>query len=492
MKKIWKIVIAAAVVLVVAAAVTTAVCLHFFLAPKIAETKDLGSVHDGKNLRVGILGDTQLPGSEEEEQANKGVYKANLKAALELMKEQKVDLLIHVGDFCEVASDFGYQTYLSVFNEVYSDAASRPVTQYIMGNHDFWTEGSHGYPGYKQNLFEKNLEQSPWTHLILNGFHFIAASPDSGDSSRAYTGRALNWLDEQIALAEKDAEKDGKPIFVITHQNPSATVYGSGEWGDQSLKSLLDKYPQAVSISGHSHFSILDERSIYQDKFTAFTTQSIAYLEMERDKFDAFRAYDAETNAYSTLKGYISCPPDDTHVSMCLIMNVGQEKTEIERWNVLEKCEEKADSRWTLAYPLDLAHFTYRMNDRQIGRAAPVFPQGAAIAYESEISNWNPDGAVKSLPGISFPAARHADLVHSYFLRLTNTQTGAQYEYTVYSDFYKGEKSMADTVKIAIDPSVPGGSYRVEVYAAESFGQMSKPLAGEIDYRQPAPQQQVQ
>ena len=163
-----------------------------------------------------------------------------------------------------------------------------------MGNHDFWTEGSHGYPGYKQNLFEKNLEQSPWTHLILNGFHFIAASPDSGDSSRAYTGRALNWLDEQIALAEKDAEKDGKPIFVITHQNPSATVYGSGEWGDQSLKSLLDKYPQAVSISGHSHFSILDERSIYQDKFTAFTTQSIAYLEMERDKFDAFRAYDAE------------------------------------------------------------------------------------------------------------------------------------------------------------------------------------------------------
>ena len=49
-----------------------------------------------KNLRVGILGDTQLPGSEEEEQANKGVYKANLKAALELMKEQKVDLLIHV------------------------------------------------------------------------------------------------------------------------------------------------------------------------------------------------------------------------------------------------------------------------------------------------------------------------------------------------------------------------------------------------------------
>ena len=47
-------------------------------------------------------------------------------------------------------------------------------------------------------------------------------------------------------------------------------------------------------------------------------------------------------------------------------------------------------------------------------------------------------------------------------------------------------------MKIAIDPSVPGGSYRVEVYAAESFGQMSKPLAGEIDYRQPAPQQQVQ
>lgn len=161
-------------------------------------------------------------------------------------------------------------------------------------------------------------------------------------------------------------------------------------------------------------------------------------------------------------------------------------KTEIARWNVLEKREEKADARWTLSYPLDLSHFTYRLNDRQIGREAPVFPQGAAIDYEAAIPNWNPDGAVKSLPGIAFPAARHTDLVHSYYLRLTNTQTGAQYEYTVYSDFYKGEKSMADTVKIAIDPSVPGGSYRVEVYAAESFGQFSKPLTGSIRYRPPA------
>lgn len=485
MKKIWKIIIAAAAVLVVAAAITTAVCLHFFLAPAIAETKDLGKVHDAQRLRVGILSDTQLPGSAQEEEENKGVYKANLKAALELMKEQKVDLLIHAGDFCEVASDFGYQTYLSVFNEVFPEADSRPVTQYIMGNHDFWTEGSHRYPTYKQNLFEKNLEQSPWTHLILNGFHFIAASPDSGDSSRAYTGRALNWLDEQLAIAEKDAEREGKPIFVITHQNPSATVYGSGEWGDQSLKSLLDKYPQAVSISGHSHFSILDERSIYQDKFTAFTTQSIAYLEMERDKFDAFRAYDAKENAYSTLKGFISCPPEDTHVPMCLIMDVGQEKTEIARWNVLEKREEKADARWTLSYPLDLAHFTYRLNDRQIGREAPVFPQGAAIGYEAAIPNWNPDGVVKSLPGISFPAAQHTDLVHAYFLRLTSEKTGAQYEYTVYSDFYKGKESMAKTVRLAIDPSVPEGDYQVEVYAAESFGRMSAPLTGKIHYTQP-------
>lgn len=484
MKKTMKIIIAAIAIVALCGTIAGVYGYKTFSPPKFPETEEI-TLLDKEKLRVGILSDTQLPGSAEEEAENGGVYRANLKDTLELFKEQDVDMIIHAGDFCEVAGSYAYQTYNAVFSEVYPHEAERPILQYVMGNHDFWTEGSHRYPGYKQNLFAKNMDVSPWTHKIINGIHFIAASPDSGDSSRAYTGRAWNWLDEQLQLAEKDAASAGMPIFVITHQNPSATVYGSGEWGDQELKRLLDKYPQAVSISGHSHFSILDERSIYQDKFTAFTTQSVAYIEMEGDKFDPFRTYDQGTNRFVTTKGFISCPPNDKHVPMCLIMNVGQETTEIERWNVTLKKEEKADRRWTLRYPLGLDNFSYRANDQVIGRSAPVFPQGAEIKYLNEISNWKENAVPAVLPGITFPAAQHSDFVHSYYLRLINELTGRAYEYTYYSDFYAGTDEMAKTVTMALDPSVPSGRYRVQVYAIESFGQLSQPLETEIEYIQP-------
>ena len=55
------------------------------------------------------------------------------------------------------------------------------------------------------------------------------------------------------------------------------------------MRQAATDFEQVVSISGHSHFSILDERSIDQNQLTAFTTQSLAYVDMERNMFNAFK-----------------------------------------------------------------------------------------------------------------------------------------------------------------------------------------------------------
>lgn len=483
-KTVKGILIGAAAVIAVAAIIAGVVCSYIFSPPKQAQVETLDVKADENGVvKVGVISDNQLP-NEAPEGGN--TFLENTRKALQLFKEQGVDMIVNAGDICEVAGEYAYQSYVRVFNEVFPDEATRPATQYIMGNHDFWTESSHGYPAYKQKLFQKNMGTSPWTHYVVNGIHFIGASPDTGSSADAYSWRTQNWIKEQIEIAEKDGADTGTPIFVITHHNPMSTVYGSDSWGDRNLPGVLQDHPRVVSISGHSHYSILDERSIYQERFTAFTTQSAAYIEMENGKYNAFKAYDKETNKYVSEKGYASVPPQDEACPMVLIMNLGEKQTTVERWNVLQNKEEKADMRWTLNYPLALDHYNYRANTQRIGREAPVFAQGAAVSYDPAITNTNPNSPVKTLPGLAFPAAQHSDFVHSYYVRLTDG-SGKVYEYTSFSDFYLGLGQMSGTVKIPLDPTLASGAYHAEIYAVESFGAMSRqPLTFDFQHQAPA------
>lgn len=429
--------------------------------PKPAEIERL-TVGDGKNCRVGILSDSQLdrPGSED-------LYEQHVITALECMKDQGIDLLIFAGDFCDLAADGAYGKFNRAMQTVYGEKT--PIKLFIMGDHDYRYEKNASSTTPKQKKYVDNMGESPWTHKVINGIHFIGASPSSGSG---YSEEICEWIEEQIQIAIKESEP-GAPVFVVTHHNPQDTAYGSDDWGDSALTELFNQYEQVVSISGHSHYSILDERSIYQKNFTAFTAQSLAYIELEGGKFDAYQ------------NGEMQVPPRSEERPMGLIMDVGQKQTVIERWNLLEKKEEKAASRWTLTYPMEKGNFQYLTDTRAISRPAPSFSKEAEISYDPAIPSYKGDGT--SLPGISFPAAEHPDFVHSYFIQMTNSKDGRQYEYEVFSDFYLGLQAMADPVRIALDPALPSGNYTIRVYAKESFGKFSDNfLETQIDWVQPA------
>ena len=85
----------------------------------------------------------------------------------------------------------------------------------------------------------------------------------------------------QVDIAIKDDPT--RPIFLTTHLPPYDTMYGSIPWGNSQL-NWLSKFPQIVSISGHTHYAMTDERCIWQGSFTAIGTQSVSYTEMEEGK----------------------------------------------------------------------------------------------------------------------------------------------------------------------------------------------------------------
>ena len=166
----------------------------------------------------------------------------------------------------------------SVIDEVFGE--DKPVIQTIMGNHDYWSENDLSASDHIRS-FEKALGQSPWTHYVVNGYHFIGASPNNGSMSCGYK-LTSKWLARELEKASKDTPD--KPIFVMTHNQPKDTCYGSEDWGDSSLNKVMSKYPNAVIFSGHSHYSILDERSIWQGDYTVLSTQSLSYTELEAGK----------------------------------------------------------------------------------------------------------------------------------------------------------------------------------------------------------------
>jgi Icc-related predicted phosphoesterase len=52
------------------------------------------------------------------------------------------------------------------------------------------------------------------------------------------------------------------------HSPPLNTVFGSSS-GSAELTPVLDQFPEAIVFSGHSHQTLNNDKSIYQNKFTA-------------------------------------------------------------------------------------------------------------------------------------------------------------------------------------------------------------------------------
>lgn len=455
-------------VAILAIVIGGSVLAYYYLPISYGETQTY-TVGDGQTLKVGVISDTQLAPKESDDKSYQN-YESHLYTALSQLKEQQVEMVLFAGDICDNGSKYAYNTYKTAISDTWPDEADRPIFLNIMGNHDFWFESDYWSVPPKHRLFQKEMGTNPYIHMIVNGIHFIGVSPDNTTNQNGYTQKALDWMDQEIQKAQ-DSTPEGSPIFVITHHNPQNTSYGSDAWYDPGLNGVFSKYENVVSISGHSHYSIFDERSIMQTTYTSFTTQSLAYIELEWGNFDAFK------------DEVSSIPSHDEDYPAMLIMQIGKNKTDLIRWNIAANAEENPGNRWVLHYPLTRGNFEYTYNQRLNATKAPYF-ETVGITYDEAIPTHLEDGP-SSLPGICFAAAKDDDLVHHYEIRLTD-EDGNRYLYTYFSDFCAGRENMSDTVRIALDRHLASGVYQVSVTAVDSFGRYSETsLDGVIQYHQP-------
>lgn len=315
-----------------------------------------------------------------------------------------------------------------MIDEVFGE--DKPVIQTIMGNHDYWSESALSANAHIK-AFKKVLGQSPWTYYVVNVYHFIGASPNNGSMSCGYK-LTSKWLARELEKASDDTPD--KPIFVMTHNQPKDTCYGSEDWGDSSLNEVMSKYPNAVIFSGHSHYSILDERSIWQGDYTVLSTQSLSYTELEGGKENG------------------SIPPNPEANPMGYILEFTNSEVKIHRMSFDGTnlgTEQKGNMLWTL--PLSYNNDKrYAFESRKEKNSAPVITDTTCSAKTG-----------KDSITLSFAAAADDDFVNSYKVVIDGKE-----EKLFFSDYYNGIGSMSKTVELTLKSD--GRKHNYKIYALDS------------------------
>ena len=161
--------------------------------------------------------------------------------------------------------------------------------------------------------FRRIYKQEPNCHKIIKGYHFLMLSTKANNARESYTDEQKAWLKSELEKAAKDAPR--KPVFIFHHPNLRNTVWGSPDWSNPGIESIVINYPQVISFSGHSHYPINAPTSIYQKYFTALSTGSfdtfdgdsyykISHIRAKRNGGLAAQFYFVEVDAESRVRIY--------------------------------------------------------------------------------------------------------------------------------------------------------------------------------------------
>ena len=387
-------------------------------------------------LRFAVMSDIHFSGNTQAREV------ARFEKALRFLNEYSAsqpysnfDLLLIAGD----VSNHGTSNEIDLF-KAKLDAGIRPGTKVMMcmGNHEFW--------GGNRELWEKTFEQPSNNRIEVNGYQFIALSPEKGTMRNGDYFYALSWLKSELDAAMDTDEK--KPVFMIQHYHITPTVYGSRDLdnngGTSDLFDILQGYPRVVDFSGHSHFPINDPRSVWQGEFTAFGTGTLSYFAMTDGRYE-------------------SAPKGNQNAAQFYIVEVHRDHSLVVRpYDIIT--DSFFDYVLTVAEPGNREKYLYT-DARYHTSKKPIWKPNTRLAVEQ----------IDAYGGMfRFEQAIGEDIVHSYRLDFFVKRGGRwvkDIEKYVWSEYYF--KEMPPVMEVYVDSLYPETEYRVEIFAINPYYKVS-------------------
>lgn len=377
-----------------------------------------------------------------------------LKNALDVFYSVDPDTegVLLVGDVTDNGTTTEYDTLMGIVGG--SSIADK--VQLSMGNHE--------YNSGTMSRFEEKTNQPANTVLRYRDAQEHLTATVVKLSAKNYAGDYRDQYEAlKTALEQSAAENAAAPVIVMGHHGIRDTAYVTQEWygnygagTDRDMLALMAQYPQVIHISGHSHATLEDARSIHQDLgFTAIQDGTIgAYFENESGKVNP------DSGAASTY------PAEREYASQALRIDVLEDGTvELYRMNLTDGTYMYEDEPWQFS-PAALPYTQARAAQSQ----APSFGEQTSVTVS---------GITGSSMQIQFPSAveasgKNVDMVHAYQITLTNVKDNSKIVRSVFADYYLQPRKDLWQVKIADLPAQT--TFEVAVQAATSFGAQSSPI----------------
>ena len=404
-------------------------------------------------LKVAIMSDIQ--GHSYAEDAGM----RNLERALDIFAVLKPHVVVNDGDI----NDTGRDSHAVAYYKKRCDERLGVLPHIAcMGNHEigFLPKELQEERSSKVCLKEFNsifgfAADEQLVHRVIEGYDFIALS----------LMKVACYREHEVAMLEKALEKavmrdSKKPIFVATHYHVKDTV-GSSDNADQGgalLRRLFDKFPQVVSISGHTHNPLQDPRCIWQGNFTAVDSSTLCY-------------------------GCVAMKPPAVNQISCLIpyghesvgvmfLEVYVNRLVFRRFSVRDCREIESENPWVVPWPHNPQSAPYSFECRRTKEIAPKF------AADPEPTLWYDFGYIY----IMFNAALDKSAVFGYRIELADSD-GNTKSYFQISDYYRILEHRQNRVVFKAPPGslIPGKSYRCRIFPVGFFGAEGHPIVWRFD-----------
>ena len=362
-------------------------------------TSSKGLLGGVPRIKFGVVSDIHViaENTDRDGQGNTRTFRR----ALKWFDRQGVDAVMIAGDMADAGLLSQLQSVADAWNAVFPGNRSRLDGRavekvFVYGNHD-WEGYNYGYQIFGKPSKELTRDMickigtaKAWEEVFeeeyrniylktIKGYQFIGGHWDPANGSGWGKGPDLcSWM--------KDHGKEidpSQPFFYVQHPHPKDTCYGSWAWGHDAgtTTKALSAFPNAIAFSGHSHYPLTDERSVWQGAFTSLGTGSLRYCAATYEEF-------ADEGGYENTKGGGKVRPDGRKL---MPMPPLAEERNGYLVSVYDDCvvfnrrdffaDEELGPDWIMPLPsAETKPFAFA--ERAKKRFTPAFPAGAALKIE--------------------------------------------------------------------------------------------------------------
>ena len=432
-------------------------------------------------LRLGVASDVHLCRNWDQERY--------LASALRWFDGQGVDAVLFPGDIAHLGRISELESFAHVWDEVFPGCRGsdgRPVVRMVVtGNHEFadwpglWDRVSEDEMRTDRLDYADNMSRT-WERLFGERFEPIWRKEIKGVTFIGRQWRELarkSTLDiEAYMRLVADELPKGRPFFYCQHAHPDGTCYDSIESFDRGASyRALSCFPNAVALSGHSHNSVVDDRSVWQGAFTSIGCGCV------QEGGSSYRGYENALAPYwpSYKTQRMRClPAFGNEGRCCLMMDVYPDGLIVRRRSL--QWDESLGEDWKIDVPAVVGgRFDFSRCRRT--HAAPQFPSGSQVKVEvcQDPPNAGPGLKNRKCVRISFPHAETKDgsRVFDYVVRaFSNGREVGKWKVLSYGYFLPEGRSRVPGECLVGEDELPSSKIIFEVTPRNCYGTEGRSL----------------